>query len=815
MTVRILTGIIIPSQNVGQITINFSPHTVTGEGTGVELRETGAIGNFSVPPGKVVSLRQVKVSDKNTFWGGSETDMFTINDDPITASNLVVKWSSSGGSQIQEISYLIVGDVLGPADLCENRYLLSEFGPYGTIQSAEATLQQALNTIIAKGGGVLCIPHDAPQDFYPRNLEQNDQNDPAVTIIDYRQGTERIYVPPMGARNTQGDGQGGHLIERDLSQNLSWQNVFSTQYIQSRYLGGASSYAQPLSQAVMAGTKQKLYVPSHRGLFIGQTLRVTGEQDGYGGVSEIIIIKKLGLDQGGPYFVADLNHNHPKGALAYNKNVVNGLTVDDTSNCDNQSGSLLVNRKTYGTGDTFGISTRLVYQGDIMSSGGDEGGVGISSQIEHDLDCFRGEVESWNPQNRELIYKPGNVKPQKLGTSRPLINLNPQKWTTSGKVQVTPSGNPESKIIGTPGVDWDQSVVGCFIAIDDPSEYSADGFSNSVHRWWHITSLEDAEDGYKHLYVESTWWFVSTKRGPSLFRYTNYTTGPSHIVELNYIIAPGAWVSDVRRAVAGNTPGNDGWAYDDDERTLVLAPLLSKGTSFDFEPGDAITNPPGPDPWLPTAFRARHFNNYPGSMKGASFLSENFGKVQIGAGLFVMGPHGSVDEVKANQKDGEVTFNAGVYIFAATESAIRIRGPVQQGAIDLWQPEGNEQKIRWFKAGGASASTLHARPDNGDFVFAGGNVDHTNNGSIKLKGLSATGTPAQNLRDFNVPVAVGETQLNITFPVTEADASYAVLVECSWITNKAVKDKTTNGFTVVFDQLTPQSGGTLDWLLVR
>jgi hypothetical protein len=76
---------------------------------------------------------------------------------------------------------------------------------------------------------------------------------------------------------------------------------------------------------VNAGANQKLYIPSHRGLFVGQSLRVTGEAGGFGGVAEIINVKDLGLDQLGRHIVADLVHNHPQGALVYNKNVVNGM----------------------------------------------------------------------------------------------------------------------------------------------------------------------------------------------------------------------------------------------------------------------------------------------------------------------------------------------------------------------------------------------------------------------------------------------------------------------------------------------------------
>ena len=326
-------------------------------------------------------------------------------------------------------------------DVCENRHLLSEFGPYATVADAHTTLQHALAALIADGGGVLCIPRDAPQGFHARNLEQSGQDAPAVTVVDYRNGVGSVFVPPMGAPASEGEGRGCRTVERDLARNLGWQDVVSTEYIQSRFLGGASSYLQQLTQAVQVPNEgslnldQKLHVPSHRGLFIGQTLLATG------GTSEVVIVKDLGIDSGGCYFVADLLHSHPAGGWVYNKNVVNGLTVEDTSNCDNQSPSLNVERRTYGTGDTFGISVRLGYQGDILSGGGDEGGLGIASQIEHDVNGFVGQVESWNPLLRELVYAPLVGAPHKLGTSRPLVNLNPAKWITAGKVMVVRQGS--------------------------------------------------------------------------------------------------------------------------------------------------------------------------------------------------------------------------------------------------------------------------------------------------------------------------------------------------------------------------------------
>lgn len=450
------------------------------------------------------------------------------------------------------------------------------------------------------------------------------------------------------------------------------------------------------------------------------------------------------------------------------------------------------------------------------------------SQIEQDLDCFWGVVESWNPANQELTYQAGAHNPNKLGTSRPLVNMNPSTWITSGKVRVTPAGSPDNKIIGTPGTGWDQSVIGRFIAINDPSEYYAQGeptawgpATHAVHRWWHITALEDAGNGYKYLFVEKTWWWVDTHTGPSLFRYTNYTTGPAHIVELDYIIAPGAWVSDVRRGAAAN------------ERTLVLAPSPSMSANFPFAPGDPITNPPGPNPWMPTAFRALHYESYPGSIKGVSFMSRSLSKVQLDAGFQVFGQFDApmeqpqdanktvLDRIREKQKDGELPYNTGIYIFAATNTAIHIRGPVQYGAIDLWQPYDpvsntyNEQKIRWYRSNGASVSTLHSRPTTGDFVFSGGDLDYQGKGAINQNGLSGTSIPAKNLRGINEAVAPGATQHSVVFPVAESDSAYGVMIECSWITGRAITQKTTMGFTVVFDQPAPGVGGRLDWLLVR
>jgi tRNA U55 pseudouridine synthase TruB len=113
MALRILTGVLTPKERSGTATIHFHPHTVTGDADGVEREETGASGTFISRPGKVLSIREFRVEDKDTFWGGSEKDWFRITDHDWTTNHLEVEWSCESGAWIREISYLIVGDAHG------------------------------------------------------------------------------------------------------------------------------------------------------------------------------------------------------------------------------------------------------------------------------------------------------------------------------------------------------------------------------------------------------------------------------------------------------------------------------------------------------------------------------------------------------------------------------------------------------------------------------------------------------------------------------------------------------------------------------
>jgi tetrahydromethanopterin S-methyltransferase subunit E len=66
----------------------------------------------------------------------------------------------------------------------------------------------------------------------------------------------------------------------------------------------------------------------------------------------------------------------------------------------------------------------------------------------------------------------------------------------------------------------------------------------------------------------------------------------------------------------------------------------------------------------------------------------------------------------------------------------------------------------------------------------------------------------------SVAVANGATSHAVTFARTEADASYAVLVEPSWLTTHRVTSKATTGFTVSFGTAAG-AADTIDYAVLR
>lgn len=543
------------------------------------------------------------------------------------------------------------------------------------------------------------------------------------------------------------------------------------------------------------------------------------------------------------------------------------LSLSDTSNSDNQGAVINLNRRAYGAGDVFLMAALLEYQSNIYSGLGDEGGVGCAVNLLHDVESFHGEVESWTPnpgRESEMIYKPtGDAPPpktrntQKLGTSRPLINLNRSKWKFDGSANVLrPGVNPTGWLPGLPTPvplngcilirpddvppDWSK-FVGSFIALvgqggttiddTDGSEYykanqpaPALQVIGDVHRWWYITGVQDAGGGRVYVFVDRVIQraHAVVKSGPLLFRDDNYTESAAQVDgrKLRYIIAPGAWVSDVRHGVAGNVLGNEG-AQPTDPRRILLAPGQPE-----LAKDDPVTNPPGPDVMQPTGFRALHIHHFPAFGPGASFLSDNIGNVQVGSGLHIAGavktdPGESVpDALKRVQKDQKPHYSSGIRISGSTETAIKIEGYAEKSALELWQTHG-DQNVVWVSTDATGSSTLRGDRTSGDFVFttivrqqaAIANLTGPNGLALtELRGLSGTSKQARNLRGHQ-DVAERDTRATVVFPAAETDSAYHLFIQCSWLTQSAVVKRSTGEFTVEFGPAPANAG--FDWLLVR
>ena len=65
---------------------------------------------FNQTPCKIVALREIKTQEYEQRRGRTEVDHFRINDTVINRDRLEIEWMATGGSEIEEISYLVVGD---------------------------------------------------------------------------------------------------------------------------------------------------------------------------------------------------------------------------------------------------------------------------------------------------------------------------------------------------------------------------------------------------------------------------------------------------------------------------------------------------------------------------------------------------------------------------------------------------------------------------------------------------------------------------------------------------------------------------------
>jgi hypothetical protein len=211
----------------------------------------------------------------------------------------------------------------------------------------------------------------------------------------------------------------------------------------------------------------------------------------------------------------------------------------------------------------------------------------------------------------------------------------------------------------------------------------------------------------------------------------------------------------------------------------------------------------------------------------------NNGAVSRFSVVTVSGGPANLDDLPARHEPKPAWDNILVQNSAATVG-FNLKADFANAAILFNQPN-REQPIKWLygqapavpddsvKVGITKAITtppavtrvasLTVSRATGEFQFQGGGVQ--SGGPVSgVSGLSADTKPARNLRGKNIAVTANAATFRVTFPTPESDADYAVFLEQSWISPRAISKKTAEGFTVTFEKPAP-ADATLDWMLVR
>ncbi|MBC8872840.1 MAG: hypothetical protein H8E44_25685 [Planctomycetes bacterium] len=721
-------------------------------------------------------------------------------------------------------------------------FSLSDFGPLDSPDQARATFDKAVHELRNTQGGVLAVPAAVWRTVKPQSLQGlvREPEPPAetkrwrhgagVTVVTADERQAIVAVPPLN----------GMRIERQLrlaeGDSLPHWGTHPVLTIDNRLVFGSSSYLDWLQEPVAKGSNRRFHVPSVRGLWPGQFLNIHGGP-GYGGGVTRAVVKSLGYDADKQmsYLVADSDLDHRAGAILHNKSNTGLIHMLQTSHNNNQTYDVKVIRNQYAHGDTYVYYCDFNYMSNVHSAAGDENGNCFGAFIRSLDNNYQGVVEAVDPTTGRLTFRTGARNVDTLGDSRPLVNRNPDKAITAGKVLIVPAecysepvdsgkcrfegksyptrlvknartGVSELSVGGLIRGDrdcpWTADIVGRYLAVNEPSERTPKGNL----RWYQIRSFKQNDDGTKEIGILRYWWGAKTAGSPTLYRRDNYTWD-GHMRPLSYIIAPGAYVNDVSRAVAGGARGG--------QRTLGLAPYSDQGTRSAFESGDAIEQAIGPDPFKPQALRVWMWEDVPGAFPSAVIDLANHGAASRYSAMTIAGGGSSLEDAAQRQEQKPAWDNV-IVLNAAAGVGLNCNADFADAAILFQQPH-SEQPIKW-RYGHAEGkppreAVLTVSKETGRLQFQGDGVS-TGGPITDVQGISAGPTPARNLRGKNVPVASGATSIHVRFPQPESDGDYAVFLEQSWLTNRAVSDKTSDGFTVTFAAAAPEKAA-LDWMIVR
>ena len=720
---------------------------------------------------------------------------------------------------------------------------LAEFGPLGTAAEVKAAYGRAKEEMAATGGILLVPPAAAPlhaednvSQISPRDpappaeTKSWKKSGPAITVVVVDPTGPIIRLPQVEGLRLE------RTMRMPAGESLPHWTTDYALNISNHLVHGPISYSDVTVDAVKAGPDAKFYVRTIRGLRPGMFLN--GHATGwYGGKLSRLCIKTIGYDPDRKlhFFTADTAIDHEAGAAIQNKNNEGLVWMNQVANCDEQTYDVMLNRRQYGLGDTYLFFGRFKYMSNIHSARGDENGNIFGAYSEHETNNFTGTVAAVDWRANTLAFRDGkNV--ETLATSRPIINLNRKKWIDRGTVMVVPAESYweavdtgrypfegrtyPSQVIPTQGLrmgglirgaadcPWDESIVGRWIGITEPTELIAErGRSDrSKIRWFQIDGLHVNPDGTKDITVQRFWWGARSMGSINLYRLDNHTWD-GHVRALSYAIAPGTYAADVSRAVPGKGLPT--------ERLIGVAPYGEAATPLDFEPGDPVEQAIGPEPFKPTGMRLWCWDNVPGVYPAAMFDLANHGADPRHAAMFVHGGPTAADALDRTAAQAAPWKNI-IVADSCVENGIHFKGDVTHAALLFQQPTA-DAPIRWVygprEAGAPErTATLTVSRDTGDLRFEGGDARFS--GAIRAQGITADDKPARNLRGKRVPVAAGATSLAVEFPRAEVDADYAVFLEQSWLTSRGVVSQTETGFEVAFEKPAP-AAASLHWMIVR
>ncbi len=706
--------------------------------------------------------------------------------------------------------------LLATAICAETRiYRLSEFGQAGTVAGAKDAVKKAAASI--KGGGILIVDDEVAAAFTPESQTQEQLGNPGIFLMDIRQGKFRMVPPSLGFRIPQDpSGYSAFFLDRTINQGaVNVNGLNSILRVSDRVIKGTTSYFQYAVKAEKTDDPEtmKIYVPTIKGLYVGLELIVQMGKESVAysekrfSAQATVRVESLGLDGATDHWMI-VRKNDPKIAWAqivslFNKSSVNSISISEVNHTDQENfGTISIDKHAYGQGDNFGVGITYMYMGNVMSTRSDECGNAFTANIWQNLGSFIGKVEKYDAQTGELQFDAKADNSNTLGTSRALINLNPQKWITAGKIAIEAEYfeggevDPKGYVRGI-GTNWTQEITGRYLAVDETEEYAGNppkGFwqgslkGRKVRRWWYIRKYEKV-NGEDRLWVERTRYTVFENAVPTLINQQSYRK------ELAYVIAPGAMVADVSRAVPEvnkhHVKGES--VKPGPSRILLLAP--SKDGAQTFAKGDSIEQVVGADPSHPNGYRVRHRETMPSGLgNSCSYYTINNGAYPVRAALGVYGGHDLM------QIPGHNKFFNIIDVGTSCDYGIRFRNTVKNAALYMEQME---HKIAWKTGKG-----------NVELSAVNNALNLNGSGIAEVKSIAVTGEAGSNLRGMDVKVPAGVKTFEVKFPQAEPNGNYALTVQPNWLCRWAVTAKTAQGFTVVFDEAS-NSKSTLDWQLIR